>query len=98
MADVLKYPLTPVPLPICHVDGSIRKTPKVALMRYLECKVSSLAPSKVDIKIIDASFFCIYMLIFLQHLVELHASCYPESWNLKGRLSILSLINGLLLQ
>ena len=23
------------------------------------------------------------MLIFLQHLVELHASCYPESWNPK---------------
>ena len=57
MGKVLKYPLTPVPLSICHVDGSIQKTPKAALMRYLECKVNSLAPSKVDIKIIDAMFF-----------------------------------------
>ena len=35
----------------------------------MECKVSSLALSKVDIKIIDAIYFCICMLIFL-HLVD----------------------------
>ena len=25
IAEVLKYPLTPVPVSICHVDGSIKK-------------------------------------------------------------------------
>ena len=58
ISEVLKYPLTPVPLSICHVDGSMQKTPKSALLKYLiETKVTSQPPRSVNVAIIDASFF-----------------------------------------
>ena len=57
LAEVLKYPLTPVPLSLCHVDGTMLKTPKSALMQYLENKVKSNSPEHIDVTIIDASFY-----------------------------------------
>ena len=37
MGEVLAHPkLTPIPLALCHVDGKIHKTQKVALMYDLE--------------------------------------------------------------
>lgn len=38
---ILAYPLTPVPLTLCHLDDSICKTPKSALMTLLEKRVNS---------------------------------------------------------
>lgn len=57
IAEVLSYPLTPLPLSLCHIDGSIQKTPKSALLKYLETKTDSMSPPNVDVQIIDAMFF-----------------------------------------
>ncbi|XP_057306368.1 uncharacterized protein LOC130644684 [Hydractinia symbiolongicarpus] len=57
MAEVLKYPLTPVPLSLGHVDGKMQKTPKVKLLNELEAKVKTDDPNRVDVNIIDGMFF-----------------------------------------
>ena len=57
IGEVLKHPLTPVPLSLCHVDGSMQKSPKSALMKYLESKTMSQPPRSVNVKVIDAMFF-----------------------------------------
>ena len=56
IAEVLKFPLTPVPLSICHVDGSMLKSPKSSLMKCIESRVQSQPPRSVDVTIIDAMF------------------------------------------
>ena len=55
--EVLAYPLTPLPLSLCHVDGSLLHSPKTALLRHLESKIVSSPPSSVDVTIFDAMFF-----------------------------------------
>ena len=57
MGNVFTYPLTPVPLSLAHVDGSINKTDKAELLHKLESMVSSTAPSqKVDATLVDGMF------------------------------------------
>ena len=36
MEQVLTYPLTPIPLGMCPIDGKMSKTTKSTLMRELE--------------------------------------------------------------
>ena len=36
LKEVLKYPLSPVPVSLCHFDGTIRNTPKSSLMKILK--------------------------------------------------------------
>ena len=36
MAEVLKYPLTTVPLCLSHVDGSVNSTNKSNLLNYID--------------------------------------------------------------
>ena len=57
MAEVLSYPLTPVPLPLSHVDGAVLKTKKSTLTSTLEIKVITRPPDTVHETVIDASFF-----------------------------------------
>ena len=57
IAKVLKYPLTPVPLSLSHVDGTMQKTPKSALMAHLEARIKSTPPTSIDVTVIDAMFF-----------------------------------------
>ena len=57
MAEVLKYPLTPVPLALSHIDGTMQKTTKASLMKHLESKVVTINPTHIDTTIIDAMFF-----------------------------------------
>ena len=57
IAEVLRHPLTSVPLPLSHVDGNMLKSPKSALMIHLESKVKSTPPTSINIIIIDAMFF-----------------------------------------
>ena len=47
MSEVLKYPLTPVPLAFCHYDGSLRETPKSKLSKYLRESIESSQPSYI---------------------------------------------------
>ena len=57
MAEVLKFPLTIVPLLLSHVDGTMQKTPKATLMKFLESQITTVPPISVNTTIIDASFF-----------------------------------------
>ena len=57
MAEVLKYPLTPVLLCLSHVDGSVNLTPKSNLLNYIDLQFVTVPPSSIDATIIDAAFF-----------------------------------------
>ena len=57
MAEVLSFPLTPVPLALSHVDGTMLKTDKSALLKHLESKVDDTSPQSIQATVIDASFF-----------------------------------------
>ena len=56
IAQVLKYPLTPVPLSLSHVDETLLSTTKSALLTYLETKGSMTIPDEIDVQIIEAAF------------------------------------------
>ena len=55
--EMLKFSLTPVPLCLAHIDGSMQKTPKSSLFKELETRVISEAPSNVNTLVIDGMFF-----------------------------------------
>lgn len=56
VAKILSYPITPVPLSMCHFDGEICKTQKSVLMKSLESGVEHNPPPRIDILIIDGFF------------------------------------------
>ena len=47
MAKVLKYPLTPVPLCLSHVDSSVNSTPKSNLLNYIDSQFVAVPPSSI---------------------------------------------------
>ena len=57
MGEILKYPLTQVPLSLTNFDGSIKKIPKAKLLKELESRVASVKRASIDLMIIDAMFF-----------------------------------------
>ena len=54
---VLTYPITPVPLSMCHIDGTIASTKKDKLVAPLEKRICSLQPEHVDCHVLDGMFF-----------------------------------------
>ena len=64
---VFRYPFTPIPLCLGHVDGSMNKAAKAKLMHKLEERVESSSPKEIDACAIDA-------MIFIQTLVNLPAT------------------------
>lgn len=50
---VLSYPLTPVPLAFCHLEGTICKTDKSVLLHILEKEVESHEPEECDVIVFD---------------------------------------------
>ena len=44
-ADILEYPLTPVSLSLSHVDRTMQKAPKAALMIYMESRATMISPT-----------------------------------------------------
>lgn len=58
---ILTYPLTPIPFSLCHLDGSICKTEKSALMKLLEKEIDSVSPPNPNVKIFDGFFFLYLM-------------------------------------
>ena len=57
IGEVLRYPLTPVPLSMCHLDGTMASTKKDVLATRLEKMVISLPPPYIDCHVIDGMFF-----------------------------------------
>ena len=59
MGKVLRYPLTPVLLSLCHPDGTMQNTPKSKLLVELENCINSCSPGDltIDVKIVDGMFF-----------------------------------------
>lgn len=62
LEKILSFPLTPMPLSMCHVDATICKTDKSVLTKLLEKRIESSTPPFVDVTIIDG--------FFLLHLVR----------------------------
>ncbi|XP_067613930.1 serine/threonine-protein kinase Wnk isoform X4 [Eurosta solidaginis] len=58
---VLIYPLTPVPLSMCHMDGSICKTNKAALLKVLEQQIEPHTPEHTNVKVLDG-FFMLHLM------------------------------------
>lgn len=62
LAKILTYPLTPMPMPWCHVDGAICKTNKSTLMKALVKEVDdNSTPENVDAIIFDG-FFILHLI------------------------------------
>ena len=57
MGEVLKYPLAPIPLSLCHVDGTLQKTQKSKLLTDLEGFIVHTEPRTINVIIVDAMFF-----------------------------------------
>lgn len=57
IAKILSYPITPVPLSMCHFDGAICKTQKSVLMKSLEKGLQHHPPLHIDVSIIDGFFY-----------------------------------------
>lgn len=58
LEKMLCFPITPIPLSLCHIDGSINKTVKSVLVKVLEQQSEDMEqpPSNVDMVIIDGFF------------------------------------------
>nr|XP_037875934.1 uncharacterized protein LOC105842686 isoform X2 [Bombyx mori] len=56
ISKILSYPITSVPLSMCHLDDAICKTDKSALMKCLEKEVQHEQPHHIDVIIIDGFF------------------------------------------
>lgn len=56
ISKILSYPITPVPLSMCHFDGAICKTQKSALMKSLEKNIEHHPPLYIDVLIIYGFF------------------------------------------
>ena len=70
MAEVLKYPLTPVLLCLRHVGGSVNSTPKSNLLNYIDPQFVTVLPSSIDVTMIDTAFFYTCKYIYQIHLEE----------------------------
>ena len=57
ITKLMTYPLSIVPLSLCHLNGLIHETAKSALLEILEKKVISGSPEKRDVLIIDGFFY-----------------------------------------
>ena len=57
MAEVLRYPFTPLPLSLCHTDGRMQSIPKSALLNEVEARVVCVSPEYIDVIIVDGIFF-----------------------------------------
>lgn len=61
---VLAYPLTPVPMTLAHVDGTMITTDKAKLFAKFGARINTDAPRNNDVCIVDRIFL-------IQSLVDL---------------------------
>lgn len=71
---VLTVPLTPMPTSMCHTDGSICKTDKSQLVKFIEKKigdnVDSEPPSSFDVAILDGFFNRVDIVFFQSNQIR----------------------------
>ncbi|GBP29054.1 hypothetical protein EVAR_10870_1 [Eumeta japonica] len=53
---ILSHPITPVPLALCHSDGTIYKTDKSVLAKALEADIEHDSPRISDVYVVDGFF------------------------------------------
>ena len=53
----MTYPLTPLPLASCHLDGTLWDTLKSKLSNVVKSSIQSSEPKYVDVYIIDGNFY-----------------------------------------
>lgn len=56
LTGVFWYPLTPVPMALAHVDGTIMTRDKSKVLHRLEGKVASSPPPSVNVCAVDGMF------------------------------------------
>ena len=54
---VLTFPLTLLPMSMCHLDGTMASTKKDKLVKPLEQRVSNVRPPFVNCYVVDGMFF-----------------------------------------
>ncbi|RUM44803.1 MAG: hypothetical protein DSY80_04015 [Desulfocapsa sp.] len=54
---VFQFPLTPVPLSLAHLDGTLNKTDKSKLVHRIEKMADSEPPNEINVVIVDAMFY-----------------------------------------
>ncbi|KAG5867138.1 hypothetical protein JTB14_011345 [Gonioctena quinquepunctata] len=59
LEKVLCFPITPMLLSLCHIDGSLNKTAKSVLIQQVEDMEQP--PSQIDLVIVDGLFFSILL-------------------------------------
>ena len=57
MEEVLTYPLTPIPVSLCHIDGKMSKTTKSTIMKELEKSKVLYNPEMPDVVIVKGMLF-----------------------------------------
>ena len=55
--EVLAHSLTPLPLSLCHVDGSLSHISRAVLLHHLQPKIRRSLPSSVDVTTVYSMFF-----------------------------------------
>ena len=78
MVEVSQHPPTPVSLSLSHVDGTMLRSPTLALMKHLELKVKSTPSTLMNVIIIDA-IFLMHLQINLPHTFGRIAKCLLRS-------------------
>ena len=53
---VFQNPLTPIPLPLSHMDSSINKIDKARLLHKLEGMIESEKAGYIDVTLVDETF------------------------------------------
>ena len=56
MEEGLTYPVTPIPLSLCHIDGKMSKTTKSTLTKDLEKSSVLNSPEMVDVVMLRECF------------------------------------------
>ena len=57
MGEMLRYPLTPFPLSLCHLDGTMQNTPQFKLLLELENCINSSSLGTIDVRTANGIFF-----------------------------------------
>ena len=57
MEEVLTYPLKPIPVSLCHIDGKMSKTTKTTLMKEFEKSSVLDNPKMFEVVILEGIFF-----------------------------------------